>query len=72
MKDQNSILNKRICDVEKDAENTETYKEFIASASSQVDVDYNEQELEGWSNDRINEHVDFIDFLLIRRYGKSR
>lgn len=54
-------LDKRICDVEKGAENTQTYREFInACCDDFFEARY---DLDNMSEEKLNELLDFVDEL---------
>ena len=60
-------LDKRICDCEPGATNTETYREFIVNGYQSIGCDLTEkqiQHLDEASNKELNEIVDELDWLL--------
>lgn len=56
-------LDKRICDCEVGAENTETYREFIINGYAELGCDLNEN-LDEKTNRELNDMVDELDWLL--------
>lgn len=54
-------LDKRICDVEKNAQNTETYREFIQNSEEEFELI--PQDITGMSVKHLNEYLDFIDYI---------
>ena len=61
MKVTKEILNKRICDVETDAENTQTYLEFIRESEDQFGMI--DKDLNNLSDDELNEYFEFLCYL---------
>lgn len=58
-------LDKRICDVEEGATNTETYREFIMSASKQLfGQPYDFLDFNKISEEELNYIIDGLDWLL--------
>lgn len=58
-------LNKRICDVEPGATNTETYREFIFSASQEIwGISFDFLDFEHMSDEEINDLIEELDYLL--------
>lgn len=58
------LLHKRICDVEPEATNEETYAEFIKEAEEGFDM--RPLDLETMTTEELTEYMDYIDYL----YGK--
>ncbi|MGL5713367.1 MAG: hypothetical protein ACRCX2_10140 [Paraclostridium sp.] len=54
-------LDKRICDVETDAENTQTYREFILEGIEEFSLE--SHDLDKMHNNQLNELMEFIDYL---------
>lgn len=55
------LLDKRICDVEEGASNTQTFREFIRQSEEEFEMD--EQNLDYMSDKGLNEYIDFLDYL---------
>lgn len=59
-------LDNRICDVETDAINKQTYREYIIEGIKEfkfVDDENVDEQLNELDNDNLNKLVDFIDYL---------
>jgi hypothetical protein len=54
-------LDKRICDVETDAANTQTYREFIIH--SEMVFEAPPQDLDSMNDEQLNRYLDFMDYL---------
>jgi hypothetical protein len=54
-------LDKRICDVEKEAGNTQTYREYILEGEKEFDLI--PKDLDGMRDGLLNEYLEFIDYL---------
>lgn len=57
-----SQLDQRICDCEEDATNTQTFREFIVLAES--DIYGIHSDLDAMSDDELNEYLDDLDYLM--------
>lgn len=55
------ILDVRICDVEKDAENTQTYREFIEESMKEFGMD--PVDLDKLTSRELTYHLNFLDEL---------
>jgi hypothetical protein len=54
-------LDKRICDVEKDTTNTQTYREFIIGSENEFGME--NQDLDNMSNEELDKYMEFLDYL---------
>lgn len=54
-------LDKRICDLEEGATNTETLREFIKRSEKYFDMV--PKNLDSINEERLNEYIDFLDYL---------
>ena len=55
-------LDKRICDIEDNADNPETYREFIEDAEKYLHVE--KRSLNKITDAQLTEYIDFLDFLI--------
>lgn len=55
------LLDRRICDIEENATNTQTYREFIRESEEEFGM--KAMDLETASSMTIMEHLDFLDYL---------
>ena len=53
-------LDKRICDCEEGAANTQTYREFIRECEKNFET---EADFENMSDEELNEYFNFLDYL---------
>lgn len=58
---KHSDLDKRICDLEEGATNTETLREFIKRSEKYFDMVH--KNLDSISEEKLNEYIDFLDYL---------
>lgn len=58
---KHSDLDKRICDLEEGATNTETLREFIKRSEKYFDMV--PKNLDSINEERLNEYIDFLDYL---------
>ena len=56
-----SDLDKRICDVESNATNTETYREFIERSESEFELEH--LDLDIMLENELNDYFNFLDYL---------
>ncbi len=56
-----SDLDKRICDVEPDCINDETYRHFITTSEEDFCMDH--ADIDHMTDDELNKYIEFIDFL---------
>ncbi len=56
-----SDLDKRICDIEERATNTETLREFIKRSEKYFDMV--PKNLNSINEEKLNEYIDFLDYL---------
>jgi hypothetical protein len=61
MKLTKELLDKRICDVEPDAQNTQTYREYIKE--SEFEFELLPCDLDKMSNSHLNRYMEFLDDL---------
>lgn len=54
-------LDKRICDVEEGATNTETFREFIVNTEQEFDL--MTKDLDGMNDKQLNEYLEFLDYI---------
>lgn len=54
-------LDKRICDCIEEAENTQTYREFIRQSEEWFDM--NKANIDGMSEEQLKDYMDFLDYL---------
>ncbi|MBO3417966.1 hypothetical protein [Clostridium perfringens] len=58
---KHSDLDKRICDIEEGATNTETLREFIKRSEKYFDMV--PKNLDSINEEKLNEYIDFLDYL---------
>ena len=56
-----SNLDKRICDVEHDAANTQTYREFIRQSEEEFGI--NHVDLDKFDDKKLNDYLESLDYL---------
>ena len=70
MLDLKNNLNKRICDCEENAENTETYLEYIIWGHKHIECPLSEKQIEyirnDASNEELNDILEEIDYLVTK------
>ncbi|MED1467586.1 hypothetical protein [Bacillus salipaludis] len=54
-------LDRRICDIESESKNTQTYREFIIQSEEEFGL--RPRNLDNMSNEQLTEYLDFLDFL---------
>jgi hypothetical protein len=54
-------LDKRICDIEKDSGNDETFREFIINTEN--DFDLIPKDIDNMSDEQLNEYIEWLDYL---------
>lgn len=54
-------LDKRICDIQKYAKNTQTYREFIVESEKEFGMEH--RDLDGMTDENLNEYLEFLDYL---------
>lgn len=54
-------LDTRICNVEKNAGNTQTYREFIVDSENDFDLEI--KDLDNMSDEELNKYINFLDYL---------
>lgn len=54
-------LDLRICDVEPNANNTETYREFIVNSEKEFEIAH--EDLDSMTDKELNKYIDFLDYL---------
>ena len=54
-------LDKRICDTEQGAENTQTWRDYIREGEKEFEM--KNVDLDNMEDKQLNEHLDFIDYL---------
>lgn len=59
-----SDLDKRICDCEKDASNTLTYREFIRISEDLFEIEHSDLDL--MSKEELHEYLEFMDELYLK------
>ncbi len=57
-------LDKRICDVEIEADNTQTYREFIVEAEEEIGI--GSADLDNMTDEELTVYLDFLDELLLK------
>ncbi|EIS9525225.1 hypothetical protein GSQ54_16155 [Clostridioides difficile] len=57
-------LDKRICDVEIEADNTQTYREFIVEAEEEIGT--GSADLDNMTDEELTVYLDFLDELLLK------
>ncbi|ENY8941375.1 hypothetical protein ACHDL8_000983 [Clostridioides difficile] len=57
-------LDKKICDVEIEADNTQTYREFIVSAEEEIGT--GSADLDNMTDEELTVYLDFLDELLLK------
>ncbi|WP_074438829.1 hypothetical protein [Clostridioides difficile] len=57
-------LDKRICDVEIEADNTQTYREFIVEAEEEIGT--GSVDLDNMTDKELTVYLDFLDELLLK------
>ena len=55
------VLDKRICDVEKQASNTQTFREFIRESEEEFEIA--PANLDSMNNQELTNYLDFLDEL---------
>jgi hypothetical protein len=55
------LLDKRICDIEIGATNTQTYREFIQQSEEEFGLEH--ENLDLMTNKHLNKYMDFLDYL---------
>jgi hypothetical protein len=55
------LLDKRICDAEKNSMNDQTYREFIRESEDDFGLD--EMDLDNMSDEKLHEYLEFLDYL---------
>lgn len=58
------MLDKRICDVEPEATNTETYREFIRYA--EVRLCQAPEDIDSMTDEELTSHIDWLDEMLFK------
>jgi hypothetical protein len=58
---QKTDLDKRICDVETNATNTQTFREFIRQSEKEFDM--KEENLDNMDEQNLNDYLEFLDYL---------
>lgn len=54
------MLDKRICDVEKEADNTQTYREFIRESEGEFCMSSYPLDYDDTTDEEINEYFEFL------------
>lgn len=54
-------LDKRICDIENDCNNKETFRQFIRTSEDQFGMD--NADLDSMSDEQLDQYVEFLDYL---------
>ncbi|WP_026572894.1 hypothetical protein [Bacillus sp. UNC438CL73TsuS30] len=54
-------LDRRICDIESESQNTQTYREFIKQSEDEFGL--RPRNLDHMSNEQLTQYLDFLDFL---------
>ncbi|MCP3278110.1 hypothetical protein NAV10_12745 [Clostridioides difficile] len=57
-------LDKRICDVELEADNIQTYREFIVEAEKEIGT--GSADLDNMTDEELTVYLDFLDELLLK------
>ncbi|MCC0650738.1 hypothetical protein [Clostridioides sp. ZZV15-6598] len=57
-------LDKRICDIELEADNTQTYREFIVEAEKGIET--GSADLDNMTDEELTVYLDFLDELLLK------
>ncbi|HBG1028881.1 TPA: hypothetical protein KPG21_003732 [Clostridioides difficile] len=57
-------LDKKICDVEIEADNTQTYREFIVEAEEEIGT--GSADLDNMTDEELTVYLDFLDELLLK------
>lgn len=58
------VLDNRICDIEKDAGNTQTYRQYIIQTENEFGLE--SLDLDTMSNKKLEKYLDFLDELWIK------
>lgn len=54
-------LDKKICDIEKGCNNTQTYREYIRESEKELGVDA--AKLDNFTDNEVGKYLEFIDYL---------
>jgi hypothetical protein len=54
-------LDKRICDIEEETTNTQTYREFIQQSENEFGME--PQNLDSMTQEELNKYLNFLDYL---------